>query len=61
MEEFRKKLIEVINESHLPFEATYYIVKDVYRDVADNYENLLKEIQKNKQEQKVQNEQANEE
>jgi hypothetical protein len=44
MEEFRKKLIDVINESHLPFEATYYIVKDVYRDVADNYENLLKEI-----------------
>ena len=43
MELFRKKLIEVINDSDLPFDARYYVIKDVYRDVLDLYENFIKE------------------
>lgn len=43
MEQFRKTLIEVINSSDLPFEARYYILKDVYRDVAELYEKALME------------------
>ena len=43
MEQFRKALIEIINNSDLPFEARYYILKDVYRDVAELYEKALME------------------
>ena len=37
MEEFRLKLFEVCNESKLPIEAIYFVVKDVFRDVQDAY------------------------
>ena len=43
MEQFRKALIEVINNSELPFDARYYIIKDVYRDVYELYEKMLEE------------------
>ncbi|MBQ8206359.1 MAG: hypothetical protein IJZ77_02760 [Bacilli bacterium] len=43
MEQFRRALIEVINSSELPFDARYYIVKDVYRDVFELYEKMLEE------------------
>lgn len=41
MEELRKQLVELINNSQLPFEATYYVVKDVFREVADVYKSML--------------------
>ena len=46
MEQFRKTLIEIINNSELPFEARYYVIKDIYRDVYEIYENMLEEQEK---------------
>ena len=43
MEQFRRLLIEVINNSELPFDARYYVIKDIYRDVLELYENFVKE------------------
>jgi hypothetical protein len=33
MEELKTKLIQICNESGLPLEAIYFVVKDVWRDV----------------------------
>ena len=43
MEHFRNLLIQAFNEAELPFDAKYYILKDIYRDVCIMYENMLKE------------------
>lgn len=43
MEKFRRTLIEVFNGSELPFDARYYIFKDVYRDIFDLYNGMLEE------------------
>lgn len=43
MEQFRNLLIQAFNEAELPFDAKYYILKDIYRDVSLMYENMLKE------------------
>ena len=47
MEKFRKQLIELINEvsKQLPPEAVYYIFKDVYRDLAEDYRLYLQEVE----------------
>ena len=37
MEEFKSNLIKVTNESNLPIEAIYFVVKDFYRDVEDAF------------------------
>ena len=39
MEEFENALINLINESPLPFEAKRYVVLKVARDVEDAYQN----------------------
>lgn len=41
MENFKRQLISVINEADLPFEAKVYVLKDVYRELMDLYEQLL--------------------
>ena len=46
MEELKRKLLQVVNESNLPLEAIYYLVKDLYRDVDDTYQRYLKEFEK---------------
>lgn len=33
MEELKQKLIDLCNESGLPLEAIYFVVKDLFRDV----------------------------
>jgi hypothetical protein len=38
MEEFKKELLKVVENSQLPPEAIYFVVKDFYRDVIDSYE-----------------------
>ena len=43
MEELKNKLLQDCNESGLPLEAIYYLVKDVFRDVSDTYENILRQ------------------
>ena len=59
MEELRDKLINIINECNLPIEGIYYIFKDVFRELSDQYsvvlqkqrqkETLQKEIAENKE------------
>ena len=49
MEELKRKLLQVVNESGLPLEAIYYLVKDLYRDVDDTYQRYLKEFEKQEQ------------
>lgn len=41
MDELKKKLIDVANESDLPFEAIYYVIKDFYRDAEESYRAYL--------------------
>lgn len=43
MEQFRNLLIQAFNEAELPFDAKYYIIKDIFRDVSSMYDNMLKE------------------
>lgn len=43
MEELRKQLADIINNNELPFEAKYYVVKDVFREVNDVYQSFLKQ------------------
>ncbi len=47
MEDLRNKLIDIINECNLPIEGIYYIFKDVFRELSDQYSVIL---QKRKQE-----------
>lgn len=42
MEELRTKLIATINDSNLPIECAYYILKDVFRELSDAYSQFLK-------------------
>lgn len=37
MEEFRAQLLETIGESNLPIDAIYYVLKDVYKEVEEQY------------------------
>ena len=50
MEELKNKLLQDCNESGLPLEAIYYLVKDLFRDVSDTYENILKQKELKKEE-----------
>ena len=51
MEEFRKQLIELVNDvsKRLPAEGVYYIFKDVYRDLCEDYKAYLQEVEKQKE------------
>lgn len=53
MEELRDKLINTINECNLPIEGIYYIFKDVFRELSDQYSIVL---QKQRQEKTSQEE-----
>lgn len=41
MEELRIQLAELINNSQLPFECKYYVLKDVFNEVNNLYRELL--------------------
>lgn len=57
MEDLRDKLINIINECNLPIEGIYYIFKDVFRELSDQYsivlqkqkETLQKEVTESKE------------
>lgn len=53
MEELRDKLINTINECNLPIEGIYYIFKDIFRELSDQYSIVL---QKQRQEKTSQEE-----
>jgi hypothetical protein len=42
MEEFKNNLLYVINNSKLPIDATYYVFKDVFRELDDAYKTYLR-------------------
>ena len=42
MEQLKQDLLKIVNESGLPLEAIYYLVKDLFRDVDDAYQQALK-------------------
>lgn len=37
MNELKKKLLQLCNESKLPLEAILFVVRDLYRDVDETY------------------------
>ena len=41
MENLKMKIIEDINNSNLPLECIYYLIKDITRDVESAYYNTL--------------------
>ena len=38
---FRKELVEKINDSQLPIGVVYYIVKDIFNDITTAYESAV--------------------
>lgn len=42
MEQLRRQLSEIINNSQLPAECIFYVFKDVFRDLQEQYNALLK-------------------
>lgn len=67
MEQLKQQLLQLVNNSQLPLEAIYYVVKDFYRDVDDAYRQALQQqiaqvkaaqqaALENKEEQKEENE-----
>jgi hypothetical protein len=42
MEELKKNLIKLCNESGLPLEAVVFVIKDLYRDACDSLEQARK-------------------
>ena len=38
---FRKELLEKINDSQLPIGVVYYIVKDIFNDITTAYESAV--------------------
>lgn len=43
MEQLKQQLLQLVNNSQLPLEAIYYVVKDFYRDVDDAYRQALQQ------------------
>ena len=43
MEQLKQQLLQLVNNSQLPLEAIYYVVKDFYRDVDDAYKQALQQ------------------
>lgn len=49
MEELRKQLMELINNSKLPAECIFYTFKDVFRDLQEQYTEILRQAEAAKQ------------
>ncbi len=43
MEELRKKLVKDLNESNLPLDCVYYLIKDLFRDIEGQYANSIQQ------------------
>lgn len=54
MEELREQILDLCNNSQLPIDAIFYILKDIYRDARDTYSQYCEQrkVQKQKEEQK---------
>lgn len=49
MEELKKKIVEDINNAHLPMDCVYYLVKDLFRDLEGQYYMSLQQNTQNHQ------------
>ena len=47
MDKLKKQLLQLVNNSELPLEAVYYVIKDLYRDVVEVYDKMLQEQEEN--------------
>ena len=43
LRDFRKQLEKVINESGLPIDAVYFVLKDILNEATQIYENTIRE------------------
>lgn len=50
MEQFKYNLIRLINESQLNVGSVYYIFKDVYADLASEYDKVIQQALKEQEE-----------
>lgn len=42
MDELRKTIVTAVNNSQLPIDAIFYVMKDIWRDIYEMHENALK-------------------
>lgn len=42
MDELRQTIVTAVNNSNLPIDAIYYVMKDIWRDIYEMHENALK-------------------
>ena len=42
MDELRQTIVTAVNNSNLPIDAVYYVMKDIWRDVYEMHESVLK-------------------
>ena len=43
MEELRKKIAQDVNESKLPLDCIYYLLKDLFRDIEMQYSSYIQQ------------------
>lgn len=43
LKDFRKQIEDIINQSGLSIDAVYFVLKDIFNEVAQIYENVAKE------------------
>jgi hypothetical protein len=48
MEELKKQIIELCNDSGMPLEAIVFVLKDAWRDAQESFEIYKKQLEKKK-------------
>ena len=51
LKDFRKKCEDLINNSQLPIDAVYFVLKDVFNEVVDIYNQEIQKEEENKRQQ----------
>lgn len=49
IEEFKLSIINLLNESNMPIGMIYYIMKDVFGEITEEYQNYLNTVMKKRQ------------
>ena len=61
MNDFKNKLLNIINESKMSIEEIYYIWKDLFDEISITYNNTIIQEKNQKKEEKIEKENDNEE
>lgn len=56
MLELKQKLLDICNQSGLPFEAIYFVIKDLWRDAEVTMQNAQAKAEADSQQEKQQEE-----